>query len=85
MIAQGVWWSGYLLFPFVLAKSLAAPGWLVTVSVVMETTFMLLAVFWGQLMDRGGRRRWLVWGGVGGRLSLLLAVFTATAFHLIEG
>ncbi len=79
MIAQGVWWSGYLLFPFVLAKSLAAPGWLVTVSVVMETTFMLLAVFWGQLMDRGGRRRWLVWGGVGGRLSLLLAVFTATA------
>ncbi|MBU2499919.1 MFS transporter [bacterium] len=79
MIAQGVWWSGYLLFPFVLAKSLGAPGWLVTLSVVMETTFMLLAVFWGQLMDRGGRRRWLVLGGVGGRLSLLLAVFTATA------
>ena len=41
MVAHGVWWAGYILFPFVLGKSLAAPGWLVTVSVTMETTAML--------------------------------------------
>ncbi len=83
MAAQGVWWSGYLLFPFVLAKSLAAPDWLVTVSVVMETSGMLLALYWGQLMDKGGRRRWLLRGGVGGRLVLVLALFVHSAAGFI--
>ena len=83
MAAQGVWWSGYLLFPFVLAKSLAAPDWLVTVSVVMETSGMLLALYWGQLMDKGGRRRWLLRGGLGGRLVLVLAVFVHSAYGFI--
>ncbi len=87
MVAQGVWWSGYLLFPFVLAKTLAAPDWLVTVSVVMETSGMLLALYWGQLMDKGGRRRWLLRGGVGGRLVLVLALFvhSATGFLALLG
>jgi len=85
MVAQGVFYAGYLLFPFVLGKSLAAPGWLVTVSVTMETTAMLAALYWGHLLARGGRRRWLFWGGLGGRavLVLMLAVHTAVQFTLL--
>lgn len=83
MVAQGVWWSGYLLFPFVLAKSLAAPDWVVTVSVVMETSGMLLALYWGQLMDRGGRRRWLLRGGLGGRLVLVSALWVSSAYGFL--
>lgn len=85
MIAQGVWWAGYILVPFVLGKSLAAPGWLVTVSVTMETTAMLAALYWGHLLAKGGRRRWLLWGGLGGRvvLLLMLAVRTPVQFVLL--
>ena len=85
MVAQGVWWAGYILFPFVLGKSLDAPGWLVTVSVTMETTAMLAALYWGHLLARGGRRRWLFWGGLGGRviLVLMLAVRTPVQFVLL--
>ena len=36
MFAQGVWYTGLILFPFVLAKSLNAPAWQVTLSVVMD-------------------------------------------------
>ncbi|NCQ35547.1 hypothetical protein GW813_10870, partial [bacterium] len=83
MVAQGVWWSGYLLFPFVLAKSLAAPDWVVTLSAVMETSGMLLALYWGQLMDRGGRRRWLLRGGLGGRLVLVSALEVSSAYGFL--
>ena len=72
MVFQGVWWAGFILIPFVLAKSLQAPGWMVTLSVTMETTGMLLALYWGQLMVKGGRRRGLFWSGVGGRCIMLL-------------
>jgi len=74
MVCQGVWWAGYILLPYVLAKSLAAPGWLVTVAATLETSGMLLALYWGQLLQRGGRRRWLVRAGLGGRVVLLLAL-----------
>ena len=74
MTAQGVWWAGYVLLPFVLAKSLAAPGWMVTAAATLETSGMLLALYWGQLLQQGGRRRWLVRAGLGGRAVLLLAL-----------
>ncbi len=72
MVCQGVWWSGYILFPFVLAKSLLAPGWLVTFTVILESASMVLAIYWGRMLERGGRRRWLVWGGLGGRAIMVL-------------
>ncbi|MBC8423729.1 MFS transporter [bacterium] len=78
MVFQGVWWAGYLLFPFVLAKSLHAPGALVTLAVTMDTAGMLLALYWGHLMARAGRRRWLLRGGLGGRLVLLLTPLATT-------
>ncbi|MBU0741543.1 MFS transporter [bacterium] len=78
MVFQGVWWAGYLLFPFVLAKSLHAPGALVTLAVTMDTAGMLLALYWGHLMARRGRRRWLLRGGLGGRLILLLTPLATT-------
>ena len=83
MVFQGIWYSGYLLFPFVLAKSLGASGGLVTVAVTMDTAGMLLALYWGHLMARGGRRRWLFWGGVGGRLVLLSSVFVVSAGQFV--
>jgi MFS family permease len=79
MVAQGIWAAGYVLLPFVLAKSLAAPGWLVTLTVTLETTGMLLALYWGQLMVRGGRRRLLFWGGLGGRVIMVVTVALNTA------
>jgi MFS family permease len=87
MVFQGLWNAGYILFPFVLAKSLGAPGWLVTLSLTMETTGMLLALYWGQLMVSGGRRLWLFRGGLGGRVILLLtlAVQTAGQFAVLIG
>ena len=87
MIFQGVWNAGYILFPFVLGKSLGAPGWMVTLAVTLETTGMLLALYWGQLMVAGGRRRWLFWGGLWGRVILLLAlaVRTAAQFTVLVG
>jgi MFS family permease len=83
MIFQGIWWSGYLLFPFVLAKSLHGSGGLITVAVTMDTAGMLLALYWGHLMARGGRRRWLFWGGVGGRLVMILALFVSSAVQFV--
>jgi len=72
MLFQGVWWAGYILLPFVLGKSLGAPGWLITVVVTMDTAGMLLALYWGQLMAVEGRRRGLFWGGLLGRFILVL-------------
>ncbi len=78
MVFQGVWWAGYILFPFVLAKSLNASGALVTLAVTMDTAGMMLALYWGHLMARSGRRRWLLRGGLGGRLILLLTPLATT-------
>ncbi len=78
MAFQGVWWAGYLLFPFVLAKSLHASGALVTLAVTMDTAGLLLALYWGHLMAHSGRRRWLLRGGLGGRLVLLLTPLATT-------
>ncbi|MCP4144369.1 MAG: MFS transporter [bacterium] len=72
MLFQGVWWAGYVMLPFVLGKSLGAPGWLITVVVTMDTAGMLLALYWGHLMAAGGRRRGLFWGGLLGRFILVL-------------
>jgi MFS family permease len=84
-VFQGIWTTGQYLFPFVLAKSLGAPGWLVTLSVVLETSGMTLGLYWSQLMAGGGRRRWLLWSGIGGRLVLIAAllVHTASAFVVL--
>jgi len=75
---QGLWFTGQILFPFVLAKSLNAPGWLVTLSVVMETTGMVAGLYWGGIMQTGGRRRALVWGGLAGRAVLLAMVMVVS-------
>jgi MFS family permease len=79
MIFQGIWWAGYLLVPFVLAKSLAAPAGLITLAVAMDTSGMLLALYWGHLLARGLGPRITLWGGIAGRLILLLSFFTTTA------
>jgi MFS family permease len=79
MVFQGIWTTGQFMFPFVLAKSLHAPGWLVTLSVMMETSGMMLGLYWGQLMASGGRRRWLFWGGLGGRLVTIAALLVHSA------
>jgi MFS family permease len=79
MVFQGIWAAGYVLFPFVLGKSLNAPGWLVTLSVTIETTGMMLALYWGQLMVTGGRRRALFWGGLAGRVIMVLVLGVTTA------
>jgi MFS family permease len=77
-IFQGIWTTGQYLFPFVLAKSLAAPGWLVTLSVMMETSGMVMGLYWGELMASGGRRRALFWGGLLGRGILVTALLVTT-------
>lgn len=79
MSAQGVWYTGMILFPFVLAKSLTAPAWQVTLSVVMETTGMMLALYWGQLMVHGGRRRGLFWSGLLGRVVVVATFWVSTS------
>jgi len=84
MIFQGVWWAGYLLFPFVLAKSLHASGALVTLAVTMDTGGMLLALYWGHLMAQSGRRRWLLRGGLGGRLVLMLTPLATTPVSFVS-
>lgn len=85
--AQGFWYTGMILFPFVLAKSLDAPAWQVTLAVVMETTGMMLALYWGQLMQHGGRRRGLFWSGLLGRVVTVaaLAVHTSTQMLWLLG
>jgi len=83
MFSQGIWWAGYLLFPFIMAKSLGASDWMVTIAVTLETSGMLLALYWGQLMARGGRRRWLLRGGLGGRVVLVLVFFVQTPLQFL--
>ena len=81
---QGLWWSGYLLIPYVLAKSLGAPGSLITLSVMMETFGMFLALYWGHLLaTRWHRGSYLVWAGVLGRLSLLGTLLVHSAGQMI--
>ena len=75
---QGVWTTGQYLFPFVLAKSLGAPAWLVTLSVMMETSGMVLGLWWGPLVAGGHRRRTLFWGGLAGRVVLVAALLATT-------
>ena len=79
MIFQGIWWAGYLLVPFVLAKSLAAPATLITLAVAMDTGGMFLALHWGHLLARGLGRQVTFWGGVAGRLIFLLSFLTTSA------
>ncbi len=79
MVFQGIWWAGYLLVPFVLAKSLDASEALISLAVAMDTGSMFLALYWGQLLSRGRRRAVTLWGGVAGRLVLLLSFLTTTA------
>lgn len=78
MVFQGIWTTGQYLFPFVLAKSLGAPGWLVALSVVMETSGMAFGLYWGHIMATGGRRRALFWGGLVGRGVMVLALIVHT-------
>lgn len=87
MVFQGIWTTGLYLFPFVLAKSLDAAGWLITLTAILETSGLMLALYWGQLMIAGGRRRWLVWGGLGGRVVLVAMplVRTAEQFAILLG
>ena len=82
-VFQGIWTTGQYLFPFVLAKSLAAPGWLVTLSVMMETTGMVMGLYWGELMATGGRRRALFWGGLVGRGILVTALLALVIVGLV--
>ena len=77
-VFQGIWTTGQYLFPFVLAKSLGAPSWLVTLSVMMETSGMVLGLYWGQLMATGRRRRVLFWGGLAGRGVTVTALLVTT-------
>ena len=79
MVFQGIWWAGYLLVPFVLAKSLAAPGELITLAVTLDTGGMLLALYWGDLLTRGNRRSVTLWGGALGRLIFLLSFLADSA------
>ncbi len=83
MVFQGVWWSGYLLLPFVLAKSLNASAGLVTTAVTMDSAGMLMALSWGHLLAKGGRRRVLFWGGLAGRCIMLLTPLALTAPHFV--
>jgi MFS family permease len=85
MVFQGVWWAGYILVPFVLAKSLDASGGLITLTVMMDMGGMLLAIYWGHLLRRFDRQSITFWGGVGGRLVLVLspAVHTAAGFAVV--
>ncbi|MEZ4386380.1 MAG: MFS transporter [Candidatus Krumholzibacteriia bacterium] len=78
MVFQGLWATGQILFPFVLAKSLAAPAWLVTLSVLMESTGMVAGLYWSGVMQSGGRRRALFWGGLCGRVVVAAALWITT-------
>lgn len=81
---QGLWWSGYLLIPYVLAKSLGAPGSLITLSVMMETFGMFLALYWGHLLATRWRRgSYLMWAGVLGRLSLVGTLLVRSAGQML--
>ena len=82
-VLQGLWWSGYLLIPYVLAKSLHASTGLITLSAVLDNLGMFLALYWGHLLaTRGGRRAYLVWAGVLGRLVMLLTLFVHSAVQM---
>jgi len=73
-----VWWAGYLLIPFVLSKSLNASEGLVALSISLDTSGMLLALYWGHLLSHGPRRRVTFWGGLLGRGGLVLALFVTS-------
>lgn len=83
MVFQGIWWAGYLLVPFVLAKSLAAPGGLITLAVTMDTGGMLLAIYWGHLLSRRHAAGVILWGGFCGRLVLLATFLVGSAGQFV--
>lgn len=84
MVFQGLWWAGYLLIPFVLAKSLAASEGAITLAVMMDSVGMFLALYWGYLLARRGRlRSYLIWAGVLGRLVFLLALAVRDATQML--
>ena len=82
-VLQGLWWAGYLLIPYVLAKSLHAPSGLITLSAMLDNLGMFLALYWGHLLaTRGQRRAYLVWAGLLGRLVMLLTLLVHTAVQM---
>ena len=82
-VLQGMWWAGYLLIPYVLAKSLHASTGLITLSAVLDTLGMFLALYWGHLLaTRGQRRTYLVWAGIMGRLVMVLTLLVHTAVQM---
>lgn len=84
MVFQGLWWAGYLLIPFILAKSLRAPGSLITVAVMMENLAMFLALYWGYLLARRGHLRvYLLVCGVCSRLIFLLTLLVRDAGQMV--
>lgn len=82
-VLQGLWWSGYLLIPYVLAKSLGASTGLITLSAILDNLGMFLALYWGHLLaTRGQRRRYLVWAGIMGRLVMVLTLLVQDAVQM---
>ncbi len=82
-VLQGLWWAGYLLIPYVLAKSLHASTGLITLSAMLDNLGMFLALYWGHLLaTRGQRRTYLVWAGIMGRLVMVLTLFVHTAVQM---
>ncbi len=83
-VFQGLWWAGYLLIPYVLAKSLAAPAGLITLTVMMDNLGMFFALYWGYLLaTRGGRRTYLFWAAVLSRLVMLLVLLVHDAGQMV--
>ena len=82
-VLQGLWWSGYLLIPYVLAKSLHASTGLITLTAVLDNLGMFLALYWGHLLaTRGQRRSYLVWAGIMGRLVMLATLLVQDAVQM---
>lgn len=82
-VLQGLWWAGYLLIPYVLAKSLHASTGLITLSAILDNLGMFLALYWGHLLaTRGQRRTFLVWAGILGRLVMLLTLLVQSAVQM---
>lgn len=82
-VLQGLWWSGYLLIPYVLAKSLHASTGLITLTAVLDNLGMFLALYWGHLLaTRGQRRTYLVWAGIMGRLVMLATLLVQDAVQM---
>lgn len=82
-VLQGLWWAGYLLIPYVLAKSLHASAGLITLSAILDNLGMFLALYWGHLLaSRGQRRTYLVWAGILGRLVMVLTLLVQSAVQM---